>query len=76
MDELQKKQDKFSSFKNGKASSNLGGNSSKEIFGESSAKRSLPVIKSSRSTSFNRAPLKRLTTVNISFDFSFFYSYI
>lgn len=65
MDELQKKQDKLNSIKNSK-SSIIAGNNSKEVFGESSTKRSLPVIKSSRSSSLNRAPLKRLTTVKVS----------
>ncbi|CAF3548920.1 unnamed protein product [Rotaria sordida] len=66
IDELQKKQDKLNIFKNSKLSSSSIGNSSKEIFGESSTKRSLPIIKSSRSSSLHRTPLKRLTTnVNI-----------
>ncbi|CAF3334922.1 unnamed protein product [Rotaria socialis] len=61
MDELQKKQDKLNAFKSGKSSSNTTTNNSKEFYGESSTKRSLPIIKSSRSSSFNRTPLKRLT---------------
>ncbi|CAF3896980.1 unnamed protein product [Rotaria sp. Silwood2] len=65
MDELQKKQDKLNSFKNSKLTSNIVANVSKEMFGESSTKRSLPIIKSSRSSSFHRTPLKRLTTVTV-----------
>lgn len=67
MDELQKKQDKLNALKNGKLHSHGGANNSKEVFGESSTKRSLPIIKSSRSSSFNRTPLKRLTNVKMFF---------
>jgi hypothetical protein len=65
MDELQKKQDKFNSFKNSKLPSNTGVNTARELFGESPTKRSLPGIKSSRSSSYNARPLKRLTAVCI-----------
>jgi hypothetical protein len=66
LDELQKKQDQLNSFKNSKLYSNTGVHSSKEAYGESPVKRSLPSVKSSRSSSFNRPPnIKRLTAVNI-----------
>jgi hypothetical protein len=62
MDELQKKQDKFNLFKNSK-SSTTGVGSSRELYGESPTKRTLPTVKSSRSSSYNPRPLKRLTAV-------------
>ena len=65
IDELQKKQDKFNVIKNSKLYSGSGNHSSREVFGESPTKRSLPVTKSSRSSSFHRTSLKRLTAVNI-----------
>jgi hypothetical protein len=59
---LQKKQDQLNSFKNSKLYSNTGVHSSKEAYGESRpVKRSLPSVKSSRSSSFNRPNIKRLT---------------
>jgi len=69
LDELQKKQDQLNSFKNSKLYSNTGVHSSKEAYGESPLKRSLPSVKSSRSSSFNRPHIKRLTAVNISIYF-------
>ncbi len=67
IDELQKKQDHLNSFKNNKFYSNTGVHTSKEAYGESPQKRSLPSVKSSRSSSFHRPHIKRLTAVNILF---------
>ncbi len=69
LDELQKKQDQLNSFKNSKLCSNTGVHSTREAYGESPTKRSLPTVKSSRSLSLNRPHIKRLTAVTISFDF-------
>jgi hypothetical protein len=65
IDELQKKQDYLNSFKNSKLYSNTGVTNSKEAYGESPSKRSLPTVKSSRSSSFNRPNIKRVNTVKI-----------
>lgn len=65
IDELQKKQDQLNSYKNSKTFSNTGVQSSRETYGESPMKRSLPSVKSSRSSSFNRTHMKRLTAVII-----------
>ncbi|CAF0988942.1 unnamed protein product [Adineta ricciae] len=61
IDELQKKQEKMNFFKNNKPGVSTSVNNSKEVYGESPGKRSLPIVKSSRSPSFNRIQLKRLT---------------
>ncbi|CAF3048765.1 unnamed protein product [Rotaria sp. Silwood2] len=61
IDELQRKQDKLNAFKNRKVYSGASNNSSREVFGESPTRRPLATVKSSRSSSFNRTPLKRLT---------------
>ena len=67
--ELQKKQETThpSNSKNGKTSTTTtnqsGGHPSHEIRGESPTRKTLPSVKSSRSSTFNRTPLKRLTTV-------------
>ncbi|CAF0755345.1 unnamed protein product [Didymodactylos carnosus] len=55
IDELQRNQDKINAFKNKKT------NNSRELCGESPTRRPLASLKSSRSSSFNRTPLKRLT---------------
>lgn len=73
MDELQKKQDKINFMRTGKSSSSIVATNSKEVFGESSTKRPLPGIKSSRTSSYYRAPLKRLTTVMIFILSEYFY---
>jgi hypothetical protein len=67
IDELQKKQDHLNSFKNSKLYSNNVVNTSREVYGESPGKRSLPSVKLSRNTSFYRPHIKRLTTVKILF---------
>lgn len=69
IDELQKKQDHLNSFKNSKLYSNTGVHSSREAYGESPVKRSLPSVKSSRSSSFNRPHIKRLTAVKSFYSF-------
>ena len=61
LDELQKKQDQFNPTKNSKLYSNTGVHNSREAYGESPTKRSLPVVRSSRSLSLNRPLIKRLT---------------
>ncbi|CAF3454060.1 unnamed protein product [Rotaria sp. Silwood1] len=61
IDELQRKQDKLNAFKNRKVYSGASNHSSREVFGESPTRRPLGTVKSSRSSSFNRTPLKRLT---------------
>ncbi|CAF0827290.1 unnamed protein product [Rotaria sordida] len=61
IDELQRKQDKLNAFKNRKVYSGASNHSSREVGGESPTRRPLATIKSSRSSSFNRTPLKRLT---------------
>ncbi|CAF1176351.1 unnamed protein product [Adineta steineri] len=61
IDEIQKKQDKFNLLKNSKLGPSPSMNNLKEAYGESPLKRSLPIVKSSRSSSFNRIQLKRLT---------------
>ncbi|CAF4317967.1 unnamed protein product, partial [Didymodactylos carnosus] len=56
IDELQRKQDKLNAFKNKKTIN------SRELCGESPTRRPLPSVKSSsRGSSFNRTPMKRLT---------------
>ncbi len=65
IDEIQKKQDKLNALKNSKLGPTTSVNNSKEAYGESPTKRSLPGVKSSRSSSFNRIQLKRLTAVKI-----------
>lgn len=64
IDEIQRKQDKLNAMKNRKSLSGLGNQNSKEVPGESPTRRPLPSVKPSRSSSFNRTPLKRLTAVS------------
>ena len=72
IDELQKKQDQLNSFKNSKLFSSTNVHASRETYGESPLKRSVPLMRSSRSLSFNRPLIKRLTAVKRfdSFQFS------
>ncbi|CAF1413145.1 unnamed protein product [Rotaria magnacalcarata] len=61
IDELQRKQDKLNAIKNRKSLSGTVNQNSREVPGESPTRRPLPSVKPSRSSSFNRTPLKRLT---------------
>jgi hypothetical protein len=64
IDEIQKKQDKLNAMKTRKANPAGAGNNSKELRGESPTRKPLATVKTSRSSSFNRVPLKRLTAVS------------
>lgn len=64
MDELQRKQDKLNAMKTRKLNPGVGNNNSRELRGESPTRKPLPTVKTSRSSSFNRQPLKRLTAVS------------
>lgn len=70
LDELQRKQDQLNSYKNGKPTSTPSV-PSREAYGESPTKKTLPVTKSSRSSSFNRPLMKRLTAVISTYIFQF-----
>ncbi|CAF0940340.1 unnamed protein product [Adineta steineri] len=61
MDEIQKKQDKLNAFKNRKPNAGIGTNNPRELRGESPTRKPISNVKTSRSSSFNRAPLKRIT---------------
>ncbi|CAF1520442.1 unnamed protein product, partial [Adineta ricciae] len=61
IDEIQKKQDKLNALKNRKANPAGANNNPKELRGESPTRKPLAAVKTSRSSSFNRVPLKRLT---------------